>query len=188
MRGLARVPSAALQRWACACAVLLALCALSGHARAHFWFPDLHEGQWVLKLGVPVAGSFGPYNRLNRFVSGVELNCGRLDPDSVAWLGGYVDAHWNFTDEQARFSIGPMVGWAMFGLDAGYLLAHDEYGARHGLAVRPFITFGYVAFYYRWASLFGRRGDSINDVGLLIEWPFPLTKKVMLEPSPVASP
>jgi hypothetical protein len=111
VRGSPRSQGEALQRRACSCSALLALCAFSNRAEAHIWLPELHEGQWVLKLGVPVAGSFGAYNRLDSFVSGVEANCGRMDPRSFAWIGGYVDAHWSFSDEQARFSMGPMVGW-----------------------------------------------------------------------------
>ncbi len=51
------------------------------------------------------------------------------------------------------------------------------------MTLRPFLTFGYAALYYRWGVLFGAR-EYINDLGLLIEFPIPLTKREELMPPP----
>jgi hypothetical protein len=151
--------------------VLCVVSALPGSASAHDGL-DFHERQWVLKLGVPLAASLSPQHS---FVSGVEANCGWLDDDGL-WFGGYVDGHWSFSAEQARFSLGPMAGWGPFGIDGGYLLALDDRGLHQGIALRPFLTFGYAAFYHRWGVLFGDQ-PSVHDIGLLIELPIPLTRR-----------
>jgi hypothetical protein len=121
------------------------------------------------------------------FVSGMEVSCGRMT-DRGWWAGGYADMHWSFANDQARLSMGPMAGWWFLGADGGYLLVHDAAGVRHGLAVRPFLTLGYAAFYYRWGALLSEKKEYLSEVGLLIEFPIPLTKRPEPEPPRPAPP
>ena len=66
-----------------------------------------------------------------------------------------------------------MVGWSFLGVDGGYLLAVDTDRLRHGLVVRPFVTLGVVALYYRFGIVLKEQEIS-HDLGLLVETYFPL--------------
>ena len=98
--------------------------------------PDFHEREWVLKLGVPIGGSFASDDGVS-VVTGIEANCGMMGYSGF-WAGGYSDAHWSVGREAVRMSVGPMVGWGFIGFDGGYLLASDEQGLRQTLPASAF--------------------------------------------------
>ena len=168
--------------WRCARLVLpvLAACALAPCAQAHGG-PDIHEREWVVKLGLPIGGSFAT-NEVWSFVTGVEANCGMMGYSGF-WAGGYGDALWSVSRDRVRLSVGPMLGWGPFGFDGGYLLAGDAQGLRHGFVARPFLTFGLVAMYYRYGRLF-EEAQSLHDFGLLLELPIPSGVRIGPEPLP----
>ena len=165
--------------------LVLAVVAVAPCARAHGG-PDLHEREWVLKLGVvPLGVSFGS-NETSSFVAGVEANCGMMGYSGF-WAGAYGDAHWTGARERLRLSAGPMLGWGFLGFDGGNVLASDEQGLRHGFVARPFMTLGVFAVYYRYGRLFDE-AQSLHDFGLLLEFPIPLGVGMAPEPPPPPAP
>lgn len=91
--------------------------------------------------------------------------------DSYLWYGAYVDGLYDFGASETRLSIGPEFGYLIFGVDGGYLLAASAEGQRHGVSVRPLLTFGLVAAYSRLGVLFGDRGDTFGEAGVLLKLP-----------------
>jgi hypothetical protein len=147
-------------------AVLL-LVAWPRPAHAHGWI-DFDEA-YALKVGVPLGYSIDPGHISSTF-SGLELNFG-TGLDRETWFGLYTDAQWRLEAKQARWSIGPMFGWALFGLDGGYLVARGDGELRRGFAVRPFVTAGIIAGYYRLEALFDE-SEIAHDLGVVLEVPF----------------
>jgi hypothetical protein len=127
------------------------------------------DDAYALKIGVPLGYAVVP-DDTSSFFSGVELNFG-TGYNREIWFGMYTDAQWRFEAKQTRWTIGPMIGWTLFGVDGGYLVARRDQALQHGLVVRPFATAGIVAAYYRFEILFEERELS-HDVGVLLEFPF----------------
>ncbi len=64
----------------------------------------------------------------------------------IGWYGAYLDHYQNFGHVE-KTSFGFEGGFAMFGLDAGYLRYQTEDQALTGVRVRPFISLLYVSIY-----------------------------------------
>nr|HEX4313353.1 hypothetical protein [Kofleriaceae bacterium] len=84
----------------------------------------------------------------------------------IRWLGAYIDGVYDTHGNVVRISLGPEVGWEMFGLDGGFLVREQGGHVSPGFAVRGVLTFGYVQLYVRGES--ARTGEA----GLLLKWPF----------------
>lgn len=87
-------------------------------------------------------------------IAGVESSIVHLE--ELAWVGAYGDAVYSFGEQHARLSLGPEFGIGPFGLDGGYVVAIGEGGPQQGVAIRPMLTVGLVALYYRYEQLSGR--------------------------------
>jgi hypothetical protein len=96
-------------------------------------------------------------------------------PDPTYWIGGYADAVHDFGANTTRFSIGPEIGYGLFGLDGGYLFEAGEQD-HHGLTVRGAITVGFVAVYARYSRVFGADDPNRGELGLLFKVPLPVGK------------
>jgi hypothetical protein len=94
------------------------------------------------------------------------------------WLGAYVDALHGFAADETRLSVGPELGFAIFGVDAGYLLTlGGNQGARHGVALRPMLTIGFASAYFRSSWLLGEHPDWFGELGLMLKLPMPVSNE-----------
>ena len=84
------------------------------------------------------------------------------------WLGVYLDGVYYTRSGNARFTLGPEVGWNLLGLDGGVVLEDDHGKLSPGFAVRGLLTFGYVQLYLRGEA------PGAAEAGLLLKWPFEL--------------
>lgn len=121
------------------------------------------EGTYGLG-GVSVGTTFAP----GGFVLGGELSLVRQTQEFY-WVGGYVDATYDFARKQTRISVGPELGWSALGLDVGYLVVLDGETTRSGVTARPLVSIGYVTAYGRVSHLFDDR--TWLEAGLLLKYP-----------------
>jgi len=92
----------------------------------------------------------------------------------LVWLGGYVDGVWDARTDAGRISIGPEIGYTIFGVDGGYVASIDGVGYRHGVTGRVIATVGFIAVYARATHLAGARAETIGELGLLLKYPIPI--------------
>jgi hypothetical protein len=122
-----------------------------------------------LMIGPPLGATFHANNPVG-FVAGIEASLVHLDRH-FAWYGAYTDLVHDFGSHETRFTVGPELGYACFGIDGGYALGAGEYGVRHGLAVRPMISLVFVMLYGRVEQFFGERAETVGELGLLFKLP-----------------
>jgi len=139
-------------------------------ARANSW--GLDPSGFYLPVGLSTALSVGG-GRGPGYVIGGELSFARLTRAGF-WLGLYTDVLWDVHAEALRWGIGPELGWAFIGLDAG--VVNEWRGDVHstGGQARLVATVGFVALYARWDLLFEPTVQHIGEFGLLLKIPFPL--------------
>jgi hypothetical protein len=90
------------------------------------------------------------------------------------WVGGYVDAKYDFGSQEGRISAGPELGVAFFGVDGGLYRRVGSGPDQFGLQVRALLTMGVFALYGGYgATLAGAGAQSSNffEVGLMAKYP-----------------
>ncbi len=110
----------------------------------------------------------------------------------TTWAGVYADGLWATPGDGGRLGAGAEVGWALLGLELGWVakLAPRLAGepVRHGLRVGALVTLGGVASYLRWVHLPAASAtvvspggpspagaENIVELGLLLKWPLGLS-------------
>jgi hypothetical protein len=88
------------------------------------------------------------------------------------FMGLYADGLRDFGEDRTRFSLGPELGYWVFGLDFGYLADVGEGRFRHGGVIRPFLTIAVVTPYARFGFREERDGGLFQELGVLLKWPF----------------
>lgn len=178
--------------WRAVAAALIAaglLCGSAAAARADAG-PKPQTG-WYLPVGLTMGLSIHREGISNGYFLGMEASYVYLSALNLFWAGAYVDALADFGATSGRFTIGPEIGFGLFGIDGGYLLNVDNDGAHHGTSVRFLFTLAFTAFYGRWEHLFGdARERNVGEVGLLIKIPFPIDVEPLprhREPPPAQS-
>ena len=126
---------------------------------------------WYLIPGLTYGGAKtlggAPGISLGGEVSASYFNTGRF-------VGAVSDVVHNFGEKATRVSLGAMGGWGVFGAELSYLASMKESQIDHGIAVRPFISFGYLGGFLRYGVLFGA-GDVIEG-GVLLKLPLCLVQ------------
>ena len=131
--------------------------------------------------GVSVGGTLAVlYDGNWTGIAGGEVSAFRMRTEGwefvvPTWYGAYVECVRDFGAHTERFSVGPEVGAAMFGADAGVLveIPHDGAGTRVGATLRGVLTFGYAQAYIRYNRYFDTdAGANGLEIGLLLKWPF----------------
>lgn len=156
-------------RWGlCVCCLLLA-------SRA-----DASDINWTIPVGVnlgfglhktpvPTGGILGAEASLV-FVAMTESKFFTLP---TFWGGAYVDALWDTAAGRGRASIGPEVGYMIFGVDGGVVAQAGGGPVRLGGCVRPMITIGILSLYVRLTFVpSDPEVDETTEIGLLIKYPF----------------
>jgi len=130
---------------------------------------------WYLPFGVSTGMSLHPGVG---WIIGGEASLVRLWSGSLAFTGLYADALHDTATGTNRASIGLEVGQKWLGVDAGYLVELDGSSvARHGLAMRAFVTLSAVSLSLRLGWLDYDGGDdrgAFCEVGLQLKYPLAL--------------
>ncbi len=96
------------------------------------------------------------------------------------WYGAYADAVYDFSAKRTRMSIGPEIGYGVFGLDAGALVEAGGGKALFGLVVRPVLTLGAVALYGRVGVLpAASYGPLFGEAGVLLKFPWEISHQTL---------
>jgi hypothetical protein len=124
-------------------------------------------------VGANVAATFGRASGDGAGL-GAEASIVSLS-EEMLWAGGYLDATFATEPEELRLSIGPELGFSFIGIDTGYVLKlGGERSPQHGLSLRPLLTVGVAAVYFRSIWLFGEAADWSAEIGLLLKFPIEL--------------
>lgn len=161
-------------------AVLLAMCGLAIPASAQDGEPtddssDVFtfgsEPGWHLMGGLQGGGSFGSPG--GGGFAGLELSMSRLHRS--AWWGAYLDASYDFGQGAALATLGPEVGYGLFGLDGGVAAHLTATGADAGTIdvgpqARVLITAGFFGLFGRYIYLLDAESH-IGQAGILFKLP-----------------
>lgn len=149
--------------------------------------PKITSG-WYLPFGFALGLSIHGPNVSNGFFLGGEVSYVYLDVERGFWIGGYVDSLYDFGAEVGRFSVGPEIGYGVFGVDFGYLAQFGD-GYRHGTSVRVVLTMAIAAIYGRWGHVFGDVAEhDFGELGFLIKVPIPIDVEPVRRPRPGPQP
>lgn len=126
------------------------------------------------QLFVSVGGNFGA--SLHRtgagFIAGPEVSVVHYYGRSGWWLGGYGDLIRDAATSATRFSFGPEIGRAIFGLELAYLGQSRASQYSHGVAARFLVTIAFVGVYFRGGYLFNDPSENnVGEVGVLLKLP-----------------
>jgi hypothetical protein len=164
--------------------VIVILLAVAASSRIAAACDDDNRSQTMLSPGILLGIGGGDPQHHAGFLLGGELSVFRLSSESdcsngapstslgipsATWVGGYLDGDYDFGNHSGRVTLGPEVGWELFGIDGGLAVQRGDNRTNAGLAVRPVITFGYVQLFarYEYFAGVGARGE----VGALLKWP-----------------
>ena len=155
----------------------LALIATAETARAH-GLPDAN-----IWMPVGLSTGYALHDKLpNGALLGPELSIVHITNQAV-WYGGYADYLWDRGSDRQRLSVGPEVGYTYFGLDGGYVLEQGD-KLRHGVALRPLLTIGFLAVGFRGVKVFGDGGETLGEISVLVKLPFPVASTHEHDPAP----
>ncbi len=166
-----------------ACIVTLitasALLALSSPSTARAASTDfLPPEQAISLLPGPTIGYSWHERDTNGLLLGAELSVAYAHLNKGFWAGFYSDVTYDFGGNSLRVSIGPELGWAFFGVDAGLMIDNITGDSpRVGFSVRPLLSF------FGLATIYGRftPGDNFAtsfELGLIGKLPLLLTDDV----------
>jgi hypothetical protein len=135
-------------------------------------FRGLYLEGWYGKVGLETGAVFARERPASPLL-GATATFVRMN-DHLEWFGLQADllADWNGDrDAGARWSLGPEVGVAIYGVDVSYFGERLDGATRHGFQVRAKLTVGLAALYVRGAyALSGAEASSV-DVGLQVKLP-----------------
>lgn len=129
---------------------------------------------WYGMTGLTGGYSFGEYGP-GGFV-GAEVSVVRLHKG--VWAGLYADGFWDFSQRSATITVGPELGYLMFGLDGGLGVRFGD-GVELGGQARLLLSLGLFSLYGRWGIWpTPDRIEHVGQVGVLLKFP------VLQDPSP----
>jgi hypothetical protein len=152
--------------------VAAALLCLAARPAAAERLRGLHLAGWYGKVGLETGAVFARERAASPLL-GATATFVRMN-DDLEWFGLQADllADWNGDrDAGARWSAGPEVGVAIFGVDVGYFGERVDGETRHGVAVRAKLTVGLAAVYVRGAYALSSTEASSVDVGIQLKLP-----------------
>lgn len=121
-------------------------------------------------------------------VLGAEASLVRFPVANEYFAGAYVDALYDFGNRRTRLSLGPEIGFRLFGLDGGPALQIGEGRTDLGWYARGFFTMGFFSIYARTGSFPGAPDPrAFLEGGVLLKLPF-LVAADPLPPEPRESP
>jgi len=152
-------------------AIALAACAVPRAAAAET-FHGLHLEGWYGKVGIesgvvfarergasPILGATATFVRVNEHLEWYGLQGDLL----VDWNGDRAAG--------ARWSLGPELGVAFYGIDLSYFGERTDGDTHHGFQARAKLTLGLVAVYFRGAYALSGEDESSLETGLQVKLP-----------------
>jgi hypothetical protein len=86
--------------------------------------------------------------------------------------GGFADYLYDQGSRSHRITLGPEIGWYMFGLDAGATVELDGERTRFGVRPRIFASLPFVSFYGgECIRLTGGNHRFVTEIGVLLKYP-----------------
>lgn len=134
--------------------------------------PPINPG-WYAPVGVVLGGAFRPIDA-NGFLAGMEVSGARLSRN-LFWGGLYTDVLYDTGKKGARFSLGPELGFAMLGLDGGFMGEFSDHKFKKGVVLRGLLTFSIMAFYGRWGHFINESDSNWGEFGVLFKLPLPIS-------------
>jgi hypothetical protein len=158
----------------------LAAVAVARDASADYYGP---KSGWYLPVGVDVGyalSSGAPGVLLGGEVSVVYIDMRGLEggPSGPVWIGAFASGGYITGQNAGRFSFGPEVGYAIFGLDGGFVDIVADGRDTTGVTLRPMLTLSFITVYGRWDHTFDRGGVDTGQVGLMLKFPVAITGKL----------
>lgn len=137
--------------------------------------------KWYAPVGASLGAAFHPEGSTG-IALGAEASLVALEVVEQKWFslprfwrGGYLDVVYDRQAGRGRVSAGPEIGYACVGLDAGLVTQLGGAGTHVGFAIRPILTFGWIAAYLRVGFVPGDATVSrFTELGLLFKWPIEL--------------
>lgn len=131
-------------------------------------FPDF-DGFWL------TPGFTGSMSKNYTYLGG-ELSAIYLRED-LFYGGAYADVSRSLK-KNMRYSAGPEFGFAVFGVDGGYVYQKDDGIVHHGYSIRPYIFIPFYAslcLFYRRIQIKDNGWNGTNEIGFQIKIPIPLS-------------
>lgn len=152
-------------------------------------FHGLYLAGWYGKLGLESGVAFGRARGaaplLGAVATFVHMN------RHLEWYGlqGDLLVDWNGErDAGMRWSLGPELGVAVFGVDVSYFGERADGMTHHGFQVRAKLTVGLAAVYVRGAHALSGEEESSLEVGLQLKLPVYVARgRRSLRSAPIAS-
>jgi hypothetical protein len=133
---------------------------------------------WYLPVGVDLAYAWLPAGTTGALLGG-EASVAYVDFSSTPhWYGAFVSGGYLTNTTAGRFSVGPEVGYAIFGLDGGFVDVVSSGKDYAGFTLRPMLTVGFLTLYGRWDHLVSGGGTDMKQAGVLLKFPVALTGKL----------
>jgi hypothetical protein len=126
---------------------------------------------WYLLGGVTGGLTTVAHDR-GGFVGG-ELSAARLSHGG-RWIGAYGDGYYDFGAQRGYVTLGPELGYKMFGVDAGGAARLGGDRVELGPTGRLFVTLGVLSIYGRYAyfaDALGSGDKNVVQIGALLKMP-----------------
>jgi hypothetical protein len=131
---------------------------------------------WFMPVGADVGYAVLPNSSPGALLGG-EVSVAYFDTGGPSWYGAFASGGFITNANQGRFSVGPEVGFAIFGVDGGFLDVVTSGQNAAGFTLRPMLTLSFITLYGRWDHTFPGSVDA-GQVGVLLKYPIPLTGKL----------
>lgn len=166
-----------VRRLALAVAVTLVLWTTTGVASTDLNLPYMGPSSgWFMPVGVDLGYAVLPRSSPGALLGG-EISAAYFNTGGPSWYGAFASGAFVTNANQGRFSIGPEVGFAIFGVDGGFLdvVANGQNAA--GFTLRGMLTLSFITLYGRWDHTLPGSVDA-GQVGVLLKYPMELTGKL----------
>jgi hypothetical protein len=164
----------------------VALALTGAPRRAAARVADSLQPAWYLPIGITAGAVTRSHG--SGGVLGAEASFVRFPIANEDFAGAYVDALYDFGNRRTRLSLGPEVGFRLFGLDGGPALQIGDGRTDVGWYARGFFTLGFFSLYARTGSFPGAPDPrAFLEGGVLLKWPIQLAADPP-PPEPVGPP
>jgi hypothetical protein len=133
---------------------------------------------WYMPAGIDLAVAILPNSSPGALLGG-EISLAYLElNDTPKWFGVFASAAYVTNANVERFSVGPEIGLAIFGLDGGLVDVVGGGQNAAGVTLRPMLTVGFATIYGRWDHTFANGGVDSGQIGGMLKFPFEVTGKL----------
>lgn len=121
---------------------------------------------WQVMAGPTLGAQFGESRGL---FLGAEVSLNRLQ--AGLWRGLYIDGSYGVSPSEGLFTVGPQLGYMLFGFDAGGALRVHQEGISPGARARFHVTVGLLGLYGAYLYFPGSSANHSAQVGVNLKLP-----------------